>query len=484
MDCSQDAVGIEWTCSEDNGLLHKQLEDPNSLVESYFEEHAQQVWERNWMIPDMRNVLHTKLLKTMLLNMYNTRLMKTILKKSHQQSTRSDESSWGDYRFSTRNFAWLGTNLEGARRILGMTFRKISTEDQVLITSLTWCKGSWHDQPSNAEEITEEIDAGARAIASDWGAGKVMENIQHVFVRLFQCKTLWSSRMQQAGCRVPVTMSTSLSSEVCSIPRNNARNLCTSDQSVRWTQRRPWKDECCVACGGRCSAIQIKMWDWQPRATLSVCWTVMDSNTPILRSRDAVNDTGEHLDSKVQTWTFMWRLIKPMSDERRETEDGVWFWIRLTRQGSDLFVWANGGSRQVGFCWRGTTCGQWSSQWASLVNSYLSQGILPCEIRWHRLGTTLRTLKRWFRAGQRWMLEKWRMWRRINWKQYSKENTEIRENFRVPEQVRDEDVSIKKEQKRANVATIRRTKPIVASVLQYCSNCKIGILQAMDPTLH
>ena len=82
------------------------------------------------------------------------------------------------------------------------------------------------------------------------------------------------------------------------------------------------------------------------------------------------------------------------------------------------------------------------------------------------------------------MLEKWRIWRRINWKQYSKENTEIRENFWVSEQVRDEDVSIKKEKKRANVATIRKTKPIVASVLQYCSNRKIGILQAMDPTPH
>ena len=80
------------------------------------------------------------------------------------------------------------------------------------------------------------------------------------------------------------------------------------------------------------------------------------------------------------------------------------------------------------------------------------------------------------------MLEKWRIWRRINWKQFSKKNTEISETFWVLEQVRDEDVSIMKEKKRANVATSRRTKPIVASVLQYCSKCKIGILQAMDPT--
>ena len=77
-----------------------------------------------------------------------------------------------------------------------------------------------------------------------------------------------------------------------------------------------------------------------------------------------------------------------------------------------------------------------------------------------------------------------RIWRRINWKQYSKENTEIRETVWVPEQFRDEDVSIKKEKKRVNVATIRKTKPIVASVPQYCSNRKIGILLTMDLTLH
>ena len=36
------------------------------------------------------------------------------------------------------------------------------------------------------------------------------------------------------------------------------------------------------------------------------------------------------------------------------------------------------------------------------------------------------------------MLEKFRIWRRINWKHYSKENTEIRETFLVPEHVLDE----------------------------------------------
>ena len=52
--------------------------------------------------------------------------------------------------------------------------------------------------------------------------------------------------------------------------------------------------------------------------------------------------------------------------------------------------------------------------------------------------------------------------------------------FWIREQVRDEDFSIKKEKNCANVGT----KPIFASVLQCCSNCKIGVLQTMDPTLH
>ena len=33
MECSEDAIRIEWTCSENNGLLHKQLEKENSFGE-------------------------------------------------------------------------------------------------------------------------------------------------------------------------------------------------------------------------------------------------------------------------------------------------------------------------------------------------------------------------------------------------------------------------------------------------------------------
>ena len=46
-------------------------------------------------------------------------------------------------------------------------------------------------------------------------------------------------------------------------------------------------------------------------------------------------------------------------------------------------------------------------------------------------------------------------------------------DFRIQEQVPDEDFSIKK----VKYCPIVGKKPIVASVLQCCSNCKIGILQ-------
>ena len=107
---------------------------------------------------------------------------------------------------------------------------------------------------------------------------------------------------------------------------------------------------------------------------------------------------------------------------RRKTGDGRRGWnlneIDVTKR---EFV----GSRQAGFCRRSKTF-RWTTAMSEPVISYWSEGSLLCEIRWHRLGTTLRNLERLFRAGQHWILEKWR---RINCKQYSKENTKIRETF-------------------------------------------------------
>ena len=60
-------------------------------LENYFGKYAQEISERNRMDPEMRNVLCTQLLKTMLLNMYNPTLMKTILEKFHEQSEKKDQ---------------------------------------------------------------------------------------------------------------------------------------------------------------------------------------------------------------------------------------------------------------------------------------------------------------------------------------------------------------------------------------------------------
>ena len=51
-------------------------------LESYFEEHAQEVWDRNWMNPEM----HTSLLNTC-----PPKLMATILKALREQLKENDQ---------------------------------------------------------------------------------------------------------------------------------------------------------------------------------------------------------------------------------------------------------------------------------------------------------------------------------------------------------------------------------------------------------
>ena len=51
-------------------------------LESYFEVHAQEVWERNWMDPEMQ---------TTLLNTYPPKLIATILKALREQLKESDQ---------------------------------------------------------------------------------------------------------------------------------------------------------------------------------------------------------------------------------------------------------------------------------------------------------------------------------------------------------------------------------------------------------
>ena len=51
-------------------------------LESYFEEHAQEVWERKWMNPEMQ---------TTLLNRYSPKLIVAILKAHREQLKESDQ---------------------------------------------------------------------------------------------------------------------------------------------------------------------------------------------------------------------------------------------------------------------------------------------------------------------------------------------------------------------------------------------------------
>ena len=53
-------------------------------LESYFEEHAQEVWERNWMNPEMQ---------TTLLNTYPPKLIATMLKALREQLKTNDQLS-------------------------------------------------------------------------------------------------------------------------------------------------------------------------------------------------------------------------------------------------------------------------------------------------------------------------------------------------------------------------------------------------------
>ena len=56
------------------------------LESYYFGNFAQEIWERNWMNPEMHTILlDTKLLNATLLNLYNPRLMETILKKVRER---------------------------------------------------------------------------------------------------------------------------------------------------------------------------------------------------------------------------------------------------------------------------------------------------------------------------------------------------------------------------------------------------------------
>ena len=86
--------------------------------------------------------------------------------------------------FDTRNLARMGTNLETARRILGITTRPMSTEDLVLIASADRCKRDWP---------CWGLHRGDRWSKNKEGCGRLRNkrrwwNIQKVFMRLSQMR--------------------------------------------------------------------------------------------------------------------------------------------------------------------------------------------------------------------------------------------------------------------------------------------------------
>ena len=106
-----------------------------------------------------------------------------------------------------------------------------------------------------------------------------------------------------------------------------------------------------------CFIINIKMWERRCRVILTICWRTRDSNASILKSKDAVNDREEHLNSKIH------------DDENRDNTG-------LMRRRQNQIVNKIDATRcelvdprQVGFYRSSETFGQWSSQWASFVNS-------------------------------------------------------------------------------------------------------------------
>ena len=76
--CDQNRVN---TCGKQQGALKNKWRIKTSL-KSYFEKHVQEIWERNWMNPEMQ---------TTLLNTYSPKLIATILKALREQLKESDQ---------------------------------------------------------------------------------------------------------------------------------------------------------------------------------------------------------------------------------------------------------------------------------------------------------------------------------------------------------------------------------------------------------
>ena len=104
-----------------------------TALESYFEEHAQEVWERNWMIPEMH---------TTLLNTYPPKLIATILKALREQLKEKDQ-------------------LHSVEEIAGPVPEIPVEYDQIL-------KGGKFWDDVNGEYLPEDLVLAARREEIDW----------------------------------------------------------------------------------------------------------------------------------------------------------------------------------------------------------------------------------------------------------------------------------------------------------------------------
>ena len=187
---------------------------------------------------------------------------------------------------------------------------------------------------------------------------RVMENIQNVFMRLFQCET-------QSTCTNESTSPTQKSCtdvfywrvrgfneqgawQVCH--RKYARFQGTMEKLIYiwpecWTQRRTSKDECCVVCGEHCSAIQKQ----DARMAMQGDFECLLNNDgfkhtdiQIQRRSEWHERTPGFKDSNVNNL-----VTSDQTNIRRKMEEGRRSWILneidATRR---EFV----GPRQVGFC--------------------------------------------------------------------------------------------------------------------------------------
>ena len=120
---------------EDNGCFYKQLENQKIALESYFEERAQETWERN-------------LKKTTLLKTCNPILMEAILKKLREHFTDDDQRKAAAEiaGFVPETSLEWRNNLEKNEEDSGDVNDGYLPEDLVLIASPDSCKGSWHNQ--------------------------------------------------------------------------------------------------------------------------------------------------------------------------------------------------------------------------------------------------------------------------------------------------------------------------------------------------